>query len=428
VKKVFLMVVSVVVVFLAGCGMPGNRSQQGASQQNAPQVLPGVRVVRGEITESVSELGTLEPLDRVDVKLVEAVAASGGKIKRILVKEGDLVRKGQPLVELDTEDLEINRVSAEASLRSARAQLAQVMERPTEVELRQKEYSYQQALIEYQNAKTTLERSEKLFASGGISKEDLENSRQNLELKEQALRVAEAELRRTRELPDENDVAIAQSAVARAEAELRSIQKKIDSSTIASPIDGTVIDINVREGEMVSVGETLVTVADLKTMKAVIPVNEVDIPKVKPGQKAIAKLDAFPGQEFTGTVVSTSQKETIAENVVTYETIIYLDNAQGLLRSGMTVDVEILCQSKENVLVIPFTALQEEGGKTYVLVKKGEKDTEKRPVEVGLRSETMVEIVEGLKEGEEVVAALGRKPEATSSQRGGPGAGGPPPM
>ncbi|MGC8779076.1 MAG: efflux RND transporter periplasmic adaptor subunit, partial [Candidatus Caldatribacteriaceae bacterium] len=360
------------VLFLCSGCMPGAQSQsRSSSASKNPPVLPTVKVTRGEITESVSELGTLEPLDRVDVKLVEAVAASGGKIKKILVKEGDLVASGQPLMELDTEDLEISLLSAKANLASAQAQLEQVLKRPTEVELRQKEYSYQQALIEYQNAKTTLERSEKLFASGGISKEDLENSRQNLDLKEKALRVAEAELKTTRELPDEDDVAIAQSAVTRAEADLRSIQKKIESSTITSPIEGTVIDVNVREGEMVSVGETLATVADLKTMKAVIPINEVDIPKVKPGQKAVAKLDAFPDRKFTGEVVSTSQKETVSENVVTYETIIYLDNSEGLLRSGMTVDVEILCASRQNVLILPFTALQEEGGKTYVLVKKG---------------------------------------------------------
>lgn len=428
IAPVFSSIVAIILL-LSGCGMPGNQSQSGASQsKNTPQVLPSVKVVRGNITESVSELGTLEPLDWVDVKLVEAVAASGGEIQKILVKEGDVVTKGQPLMELDTEDLEINLLSAKASLESAKAELAQVMKRPTEVELRQKEYAYQQALIEYQNAKTTLERSKKLFASGGISQEELSTSEQNVVLKEKALRVAEAELKETRDLPDEENVAIAQSAVTRAEANLRSIQKKIEASTITSPIEGTIIGIDVREEEMVSVGETLATVADLRTMKAVIPVNEVDIPKVKPGQKAVVKLDAYPGREFEGMVVSTSQEESKAENVVTYETIIYLDNSEGLLRSGMTVDVEILCESRENTLVIPFTALQEEGGRTFVLVKKGEKETERRPVKVGLRSETMVEIVEGLQEGDEVVAALGSKSQATSSGPGGPGAGGPPPM
>ncbi|NSW76375.1 MAG: efflux RND transporter periplasmic adaptor subunit, partial [Candidatus Atribacteria bacterium] len=103
VVPVFFSIVAIILL-LSGCGMPGNRSQSGASQsKGAPQVLPSVKVTRGDITESVSELGTLEPLDRVDVKLVEAVAASGGEIKRILVKEGDVVTKGQPLMELDTE-------------------------------------------------------------------------------------------------------------------------------------------------------------------------------------------------------------------------------------------------------------------------------------------------------------------------------------
>ncbi|MGQ9472833.1 MAG: efflux RND transporter periplasmic adaptor subunit, partial [Candidatus Caldatribacteriaceae bacterium] len=388
--------------------------------------LPTAQVIQRDIAESVSELGTIEQLDRTEVKLIEAVAVSGGKIARILVKEGDLVSKGQPLLELNTEDLEIELLSAEASLQSAKAELAQVMKRPTEVELRQKEYNYQQALVEYENAKVTLEQNKKLFTSGGVSQEEVKNSEQNLILKEKALQVAGAELEETRNLPDEESIAIAQSAVTRAEANLRSIQKRIESSTITSPIDGTIIGIEVREGEMVSVGETLVTVADLRIMKAVIPVNEVDIPKVEPGQRAIVKLDAFPKRQLEGTVISTSQKESVSENVVTYETIIHLDNSQGLLRSGMTVDVEIICASKKDVLLVPFTALQEEGGKNYVLVKKGEKENEKRLVKVGLRSETMAEIEEGLKEGEEVITALG-----TTSQRlfGQPaGLGGPPPM
>ncbi|MEN3187022.1 MAG: efflux RND transporter periplasmic adaptor subunit [Atribacterota bacterium] len=423
----FFSVIVAIFFLLSGCGMPGNRSQsEGAGPRNTLQMLPSVKVVRGSITESVSELGTLEPLDRVEVKLVEAVAASGGEIKKILVKEGETVFKGQPLMELDTEELEINLLSAEASLESARAELAQVMKRPTEVELRQREYAYQQALIEYQNAKTALERSRRLFASGGISQEELNASEQNVLLREKALRVTEAELRETQNLPDQENLAIAQSAVTRAEANLRSIRKKIEASTIASPIEGTVMKIDVREEEMVAVGKTLAVVADLRTMKAVIPVNEVDVPKVKSGQRAIVKLDAYPGREFEGKVINTSQQESISGNVVTYETIIHLDNSEGLLRSGMTVDVQILCASKENTLVIPFTALQEEGGETYVLVKKGERETERRPVKVGLRSETTVEIVEGLEEGEEVVIALGSRSQVTAGGSTEPETGGPP--
>ncbi len=429
-KKILLFLSSLCILtaLLSGCFV-GPQSQS-ASNNKTKSIPPlSYLVKRGNIVEAVSEQGRLEPL-----RYAEVVTENNGKIKEVLVQEGDTVSEGQPLFILDTEDLEISRLRAEANLRAKQAELAKVLHQPTETELRQQELQYQEALTAYQNARKNWERNQKLFQSGAISQEDLNNSEQEVVVKEASLRFAEAQLKEIKSLPKEEDVEIAKSAVTQAEADLKSIEKDIRSATITAPFSGTVLKIDVEQGETILAEETLAVVADLSTMKVIVPVNEADIVKVRPGQKAQVSLDAFPGQIFEGTVVSTSQYGKTEENVVTYDTIIHLDNSQGLLRSNMTADATIIIQERENTLLVPLNALQEEEGKTFVLVKRGEKENpEKRQVKVGIRSDTFAEIEEGVKKGEEILITLGsgESSKTSTSQQpvgpppGGPGPGGP---
>lgn len=416
-----------ILLILGGCVPRQQGTSPAKPQANPSQTVP---VRRGKIADTVSELGTLEPLSRVEI-----IAEESGKVAEVLVKEGDRVEKGQLLLRLDTQDLEISRDQVLAQLKSAQIDLKELLAQPTEVELRSKEAQYTEALLSLEEAKRTLARNEKLFAQGAISQEELEASRNEVTRREKALLVAQAELEATRNKPKSEDVERAKARIEEIEASLRSIERRIAKAEIRSPLSGIVLAVNVEEGDFVSSGTSAsggtspVVVADLSTMKVDVPVNEVDIPRVRVGQKARITLDAFPGKTFAGEVVSIAYQGRTTENVVTYDTTVHLPNLEGLLRAGMTANVEIIVEEKEDALLVPVSAIREEGGKSFVFVKSPQGQPERREVTLGVRSDTFVEVVRGVEEGEEVFVTPPEEPRETPSRsvqiRVGPG--GPPP-
>ncbi|MCS7241126.1 efflux RND transporter periplasmic adaptor subunit [Candidatus Caldatribacterium sp.] len=423
-----------VLCIFGGCVPPRQESFSTKPQAGSSQT---VLVRRGKIADTISELGTLEPLSKVEV-----IAEESGRVAEVLVREGDKVEKGQLLLRLDTQDLEISRTQILAQLKSAQIDLRELLAQPTEVELRSKEAQYTEALLSLEEAKKTLARNEKLFAQGAVSQEELEASRNEVIRREKAFLVAQAELEETRKKPKPEDVERAKARVEEIEASLRSIERRISKAEIRSPLSGLVLVVNVEEGDFVSSGTSAtggtspVVVADLSTMKVDVPVNEVDIPKVKVGQKARITLDAFPGKVFMGEVVSVAYQGRTTENVVTYDTTVHLPNPEGLLRAGMTANVEIIVEEKENVLLVPASALREEGGKSFVFVKNAQGQPERREVVLGVRSDTFVEVVEGVREGEEVFLTPPEGPQETPQTGQGSssrsvqirvGPGGPPP-
>ena len=147
-------------------------------------------------------------------------------------------------------------------------------------------------------------------------------------------------------------------------------------------------------------------------MKVKILINEIDVPEVEKGQKAIVTLDAFPSQQFDGEVTTIAPEGEIVDNVVVFETTIELPNPDSMLLSGMTAEAEIIIKSKDNAIILPIEALEEKGEKAWVLVKDSSGQPIQKEVKVGLRNDTQVEIEEGLEENEEVFLSL----SSTSSQ------------
>lgn len=270
----------------------------------------------------------------------------------------------------------------------------------------------------------------------------LQNEAREAEMRNaaQAVKQAEAmlELRRTgktqtdiqKSAVNEARAALRQSraSLKQAQAALRAQQVQLDRAVIRSPIDGTVLTVSTQRGETIASAfqvATLVTVADLNRLECRAYVDEVDIGRVRPGLPAELRVATFD-RVFRGRVTKISGSSTVKDNVVTYETIIRLDNQEGLLRPDMTADVTLILGRRENVVMVPSEAVHRDVKNSLVYVlhrnKTGKERVEKRIVKVGVDDGTHVEIVSGLKPDEEVVLAglprLGV--EAVDAQRQGP--------
>ncbi|HOR02658.1 MAG TPA: efflux RND transporter periplasmic adaptor subunit, partial [Candidatus Syntrophosphaera sp.] len=258
---------------------------------------------KGTIREIVTATGSLNP-----TVLVEVGTEVSGTIKTLYKDFNDKVRKGEVLARLDTEILAASVESAQAEVNKARV-------------------SRDEASMEYNNSET-------LFSRDMISSYELQKDKYSLD--QAKLNLATALLR------------------------LQTAEKNLKNATITSPIDGVIVSREVSEGQTVAASmnsPTLFTIANnLDQMEITASVDEADIGKISVGLPVEFSVDAHAGQMFTGSVQQIRLKSETEQNVVSYSVIIDAANPDHKLLPGMTTNVTIITQSKENVIRIPETA------------------------------------------------------------------------
>lgn len=308
----------------------------GRGGERAPRYVTQ-EVVTGDLTVTVTATGNLEPRNQVDIG-----SELSGTIREVFVDVNDEVTEGQVLAELDTTRLEAQVLQAQSSLASAEARVIQS-------EASRKE------------AQANLARLHKVRElSGGKlpSQQDMD--------------VAEAAVARA-----EGDVAAARAAVAQSRATLEAVRTDLSKAKIRSPINGIVLVRAVEPGQTVAASlqvATLFTLAeDLKKMELHVSVDEADVGSVAVGQKGAFTVDAYPNRTFSAHITQVhfassntakaaasgaSQASATSTGVVTYETVLEVDNSDLLLRPGMTATAEIVTTNIENAVLIPNAALR----------------------------------------------------------------------
>lgn len=334
-------------------------------------------VKRQDIGRVVKASGEIDPREKVNIS-----AHVIGKIERLYVEEGDLVRKGQPFLDLEKEAYTAARDQWSAQLRKAH----------TEV---------RQAEVALADARNKLGRARRLNQEGILSAEQLEAAE---------LAQANAELR----LED------ARESVRQAQANLAEAQDDLRKTTIYSPLSGRVIKLNAEEGEVVVSGtmnnpaSVIGEIADLSVILANVDVDETEVVLVKPGQRARILVDALPDKEYHGRVAEVGNKgfsRTNQPDVTFFDVEILLDDPDEDLRPGMSVRAEVDTAVHPNALVVPIQAVVErdvaEGGasrETDVVFVVQDGKAVQRVVRTGISDETRVEIVSGVQEKDKVVS------------------------
>jgi HlyD family secretion protein len=276
----------------------------------------------GHLVVTVSATGNLHPTNQVDVG-----SELSGTIQTVLVHENDRVSKGQILAWLDPSRLKDQVALSKAALASAEAQVLQT--KATEDEAR---------------ANLSRLREVARLSGGKVpSKAELDN--------------AEAALARARA-----SVAAAHAAVEQARATLNSNETNLAKSVIRSPIDGVVLARKVEPGQTVAASlqapVLFVLAEDLARMELQVDVDEADVGEVRAGQQARFTVDAYRNRSYPATVVRVNYGSQVKDGVVSYLTILQVDNDDLSLRPGMTATAEITTTALENVLLVPNAALR----------------------------------------------------------------------
>ena len=374
-KKIILIAVAVVMVAGAGiwffAGSPAKHKVTYAT----------VTVSKGDISNSVTATGTIEPVTEVEVG-----TQVSGIIDKIYVDYNSTVTKGQLIAEMDRATLQSELASQQATYDGAKA-----------------EYEYQ---------KKNYERSKGLHEKSLISDTDFEQGLYNYQK--------------------------AKSSYDSSKASLAKAERNLSYATITSPIDGVVISRDVEAGQTVASGfetPTLFTIAaDLTQMQVVADVDEADIGGVEEGQRASFTVDAYPNDTFDGVVTqirlgdasSTNSTSSSSSTVVTYEVVISAHNPDQKLKPRLTANVTIYILDKKDVLSVPNKALRFVPEKPLIGANDIVKDCEgehklwtregmtftAHPVEVGISNGISTEIISGIAEGTKVVseATIGALP------------------
>lgn len=394
-KPVKLTIAGIAVASIAALGaVAATKNKSKATEVKVEAVS------RRDLVASVTASGQVLPHTKVDVS-----ADVTGRIVRLAVKEGDLVTKGQFLLQIDPVQAEAQVQRSEAAVASARAQEAQA------------KASWLQAQMNYQRQAEL-----KKIQPGLVSAEQLDQLRTQVEV--------------NKSLYD-----AAQQGVQQAVAGLRDARRALERTTIVAPMSGKVTRLAVEEGEVAVPGTfnkelgTLLTISDMNVLETKIKVDETDVARIKLGDSAVVQIDAFPDTTFIGRVTEISNSSVKAaaagaqaDQAVDFEVTVQLVNPPKETRPDFSATAKVITDTRSKVLSVPIIALtvreNEEIGKGDTVPSRsrqpqkevGKKDVEGvfivgtdnkvtfRPVKVGIAGEKYFEVVSGVKDGEKIVA------------------------
>ncbi len=246
------------------------------------------------------------------------------------------------------------------------------------------------------------------------------NQNQPLEIAaaERTNREKEESLAKLKAEPDKLEVRAKQIAVQQKQEALLAAQQNLAEYYIRAPFDGVVAKVNAKKGESISSAGAAVTLIT-KQKIAEIPLNEVDIAKVKIGQKATLTFDAIEGLSITGEAADIDTFGTITQGVVTYQVKIVFDTQDERVKPGMSISAAIITNVKQNVLLVPNSAVKFSGGTNYVEMLDSavpvsqlaasiggitsKNSPKQQPIQIGLTNDSMTEVVDGLKESDQIV-------------------------
>lgn len=318
-KRVILGIIAAVVVVVAVLVVVGKNTTGGTTK---PTQFQTQEAQRGDMTVIITATGTLQATNSVDVG-----SELSGTVKTVQADYNDRVKAGQVLVRLDTLKLEAQLTQSKAVLESARAKVLQA----------------QATVKETRNKLTQFQKVRELSDNKVPSQSEFD--------------AAEAALERAKA-----DEASARAAVSQAEAALQANQTDLAKAVIVLPINGIVITRSIEPGQTVAAAFTapvLFTIAeDLTQMELQVNVDEADVGQVRQGQNATFSVDAYPNRTYEARITQVRYGSKTVDGVVTYLTVLKVDNSDLSLRPGMTATADITVQKVEKAILIPTAALR----------------------------------------------------------------------
>lgn len=444
-KRKWKIVITVAVVLVAVVGVWASTVY---TKRGTVTVQSG-KATRQDLVSQVAASGEIKPKNYVNIG-----ANAVGELTEILVKEGDRVRKGQLLARIEDIQPRADLDAQKANISSAEADstAAEAAVRAADESVKLAQSAIDQTKADLERAKADFERTEAQFNEQLLARQEYDLRKYTYEAQKAALQQSSTRLAQARAQREQAAASLAssQKRVALAKANLTRFNDVLQKRNSYAPLDGVVTNLPVRVGETVvpglqnQTGTLIMTIADMSLITAEIKVDETDIVNVKLGQPVEVTIDAVPNRTFTGRVtemgntailrssgVAASQSAISSQEAKDFKVVVALDNPPEEIRPGLSCSAKITTATRQNVLTIPIQALtvRQKGdlepqttGKTTQAAAKTDPAAEKarkeelqgvfvvsggkavfRKVETGITGPTDIEVLSGLKEGDEII-------------------------
>ena len=390
----------------------------GEEAPKTPGKIPfkTARVIQGDLVVKISATGVVEPNFQVEVK-----SKASGEVLKFNYEEGDRVKKGQLLLQLDKSD-EIRSVSrAKADLSSATAKLKKAktallsQETKYKTTLRSAQSQVEEAEANLKESEDKLKRQEDLFQKKFASQEALQAAQTAYKVNQENLIQARSSVQAAKDAIHDvevkkHEIDLARVEVQRAKIALAEAKERLDETEIFAPISGVLIEKLVEQGQIISSGisnvsggTTLANLADLSRLFIIADVDETDIGSVQTNQLVKITADAYPGKTFTGKVERISPRGQVENSITIFKVKIeIIGEGKEILKPMMTANVDIISEELKDVLYLPREAIRVEKSKKYAAILVNDKP-EEVPVTTGVRNPIHIQILSGLKAGQEVL-------------------------
>ena len=350
------------------------------------------QATRSDLVQTVVASGRIMTPQRASVGAVIT-----GRVVRIPVQEGQSVKRGDVLIELDDEDERAAVAQSRGAVAQAEARIRQLRE----VGLPAAEQALVQTQANLTQARQQFERAKELKAKGFVSQAALDDAQRNLDVAESQLSSAKLQVATNR--PAGSDFAVAQTSLAQARANLGVAQAKLDQTVIRAPVDGTLIARNVEPGNVAQPGKELMVLAPAGETQVVVQIDEKNLAQLKLGQQALASADAFPKERFAAELVYINPGIDALRGSV--EVKLRVPKPPDYLRQDMTVSVDIEVARSAATVVVPADAVRDaNSAQPWVLAVDGWR-AQRRAVKLGLKGDGRIEVLEGVAPGDRLISA-----------------------
>jgi HlyD family secretion protein len=360
-----------------------------AAVRKSPPEVPVVSLTRENVSQTISSNGTVEPIDPFVAR-----AEFPTFVSKIAATEGEPVHRGQLILTLDASDIQSQLAQSRADLIAAQTSLRNAQGGGAPADVAQLESDIAQAKVDVASLEQSQKSLEALLANQAATKDDVLKNATNLAKAKARLQSLEARQTAMRQQAG-TDAEQAQLRVHQDQDQISSLEEKVRSATVTSPVDGTLYSLPVHMGDYVKVGDKLAEMADLHQVRVRAFVDEPDMGMLASGQTVQVTWDALAGRMWTG------KTEQVPKQVVPHgmrsvgELLCSVDSSKLELLPNTNVDVKILVRESNNALVVPRGAVRDDNGQRYVFVFN-DGQVKRRNVTLGVSNASDYEVLSGL--------------------------------
>lgn len=362
-------------------------------RKTEPPKIVFSKAVRETLTSTLSTNGKIEPLKYSDVRV-----ETSGLVKRLLVHQGDAVKAGQLLAELNDPGLSEDLRANEARAAQSRAELETLRGGGRSSDLAEIQSSLNRLQTQRDTAQNNLASLERLQKANAATRYEVDQARQ-------ALTDLDAQIHglgaKRAALVDKGDVEAARERLREAEANVELSRTHMTQTQIRSPLTGIVYDLPAREGAYLRPGDAVASVGTMDPVRVRVYVDEPELGRVAVGQPVKITWDALPGHDWSGVVEKKPTEVVALGSRQVGEVLCTIGNPGRDLTPGTNVNAFILTQVAQSALAIPKTAVRRENG-TGVYVLQSDSTIKWQPVQTGIGDALRVQALKGLKEGDAV--------------------------